>query len=469
MRIGYNVRRFQDVLRSLSIKKNLSARDQWTRQQLSEFQHQQLSSLVMHAISQSPFYGELYSHIDTSKGVALNDLPIIDKATMMENFDRFVTDPRLKLVDLQAHIRQLTRDEYYLGEYRVFTTSGSSGLKGVFVSNRSEWSTALAGFFRCAAFMGLSPRFPNRWRVASIGGDSPIHVTYRMAVSTDIGLNKNLRLQATSSIEDLVRSLDVFQPDVLVAYSSIAALIAMEQLEGRLNIHPQVVSTTSEVRTEDMERKIREAWGVIPFNNYGMTEAGIVFGTDCSFHRGIHVFEDLFIIEVVDECNRAVPDGSPANKILITNLFNYTQPLIRYVVSDMITISPEMCPCGRPLRLIAKMEGRSDDIVYLKDLRGRDIPVHPIHFASIMGLFREIKEYQVVHEEDGLHIGIVLREKTSEGEIASMLKEKLRGNLESLGASCPDIHVQFVEKMKRDSRLMGKLKLVKSNLRRCGK
>jgi len=469
MRIGYNVRRFQDVLRSLSIKKKLIARDQWTRQQLSEFQHQQLSSLVMHAISQSAFYGELYSHIDTSKGVVLNDLPIIDKATMMENFDRFVTDPRLKLVDLQAHIRQLTRDEYYLGEYRVFTTSGSSGLKGVFVSNRSEWSTALAGFFRCAAFMGLSPRFPNRWRVASIGGDSPIHVTYRMAVSTDIGLNKNLRLQATSSIEDLVRSLDAFQPDVLVAYSSIAALIAMEQLEGRLNIHPQVVSTTSEVRTEDMERKIREAWGVIPFNNYGMTEAGIVFGTDCSFHHGIHVFEDLFIVEVVDECNRAVPDGSPANKLLITNLFNYTQPLIRYVVSDMITISPEMCPCGRPLRLIAKMEGRSDDIVYLKDLRGRDIPIHPIHFSSIMGVFREIKEYQVVHEEDGLHINIVLREKTSEGGIASMLKEKLQSNLESLGASCPDIHVQFVEKMERDSRLMGKLKLIKSNLRRCGK
>lgn len=468
MRLGYNVRRFQDVVRSLSIKKNLSAHDQWTRQKLSEFQHQQLSSLVMHAIRHSPFYGELYSHIDTSKGVVLNDLPIINKATMMENFDRIVTDPRLKLADLQAHIRQLTRDEYYLREYRVFTTSGSSGLKGVFVSNRSEWSTALAGFFRCAAFMGLSPRFPNRWRVASIGGDSPIHVTYRMAVSTDIGINKTLRLQATFSIEDLVRSLDAFQPDVLVAYSSIAALIALEQLEGRLNIHPRVVSTTAEVRTEDMERKIREAWGVIPFNNYGMTEAGILFGADCSFHHGVHVFEDLFIVEVIDENNRAVPDGSPGYKLLFTNLFNYTQPLIRYEISDMITMSTETCPCGRPLRLIAKIEGRSDDIIYLKDLRGRDIPVHPIHFYSIIGVFREIKQYQVVHEEDGLHIGIVLREKTSEEKITSMLKEKLRGNLESLGASCPDIHVQFVERMERDSRLMGKLKLVKSNIRRHG-
>jgi phenylacetate-CoA ligase len=466
MRLGYNVRRFQDVVRSLSIRKQLSARDQWTRQRLSEFQQQQLSSLAMHAISHSPFYRELYSHIDTNKGIVLNDLPIINKATMMENFDRIVTDPRLKLADLQAHIRQLTRDEYYLGEYRVFTTSGSSGLKGVFVSNRGEWSTALAGFFRCAEFMGLSPRFPKRWRVASIGGDSPIHVTYRMAVSTDIGINKILRLQATSSIEDLGHSLDTFQPDVLVAYSSIAALLAMEQFEGRLNIHPRVVSTTAEVRTEDMERKIRAAWGVFPFNNYGMTEAGIVFGSDCSFHRGLHVFEDLFIVEVVDESNRAVPDGSPGHKLLMTNLFNYTQPLIRYEVSDMITMSPEMCPCGRPLRLIARMEGRSDDIIYLKDRQGRDIPVHPIHFHSALGVFREIKQYQVVHEEDGLHIGIVLGQKNSEGKIAGMLKEKLRANLESLGATCPDIHVQFVERMERDSRLMGKLKLVQSNRRR---
>jgi phenylacetate-CoA ligase len=332
MRLGYNVKRFQDVGRALLIRGRLIARDRWTRQELSEFQDRQLKSLVSHAIGHSSFYHELYSRIDAGKGVLLKDLPIINKAIMMENFDRFVTDPRLKLADLQTHVREITRDEYYLGEYRVFTTSGSSGQKGVFVSNRREWSTALAGFFRCAGFMGLSPRFPNRWRVASVGGDSPMHVTYRMAVSTDIGINKNLRLQATAGIQDLVRSLNAFQPDVLVAYSSMAGLLALEQLEGRLDIRPQVVSTMAEVRTGDMDRKIREAWGVIPFDNYGMTEAGIVFGTDCPYHCGIHIFEDLFIVEVVDENNRPVPDGSPGHKLLITNLFNYTQPLIRYEV-----------------------------------------------------------------------------------------------------------------------------------------
>lgn len=466
MRLVYNVKRLQDVVRSFLIKKSFTTHDQWQRGDLSEFQRRQLSSLVMHAISHSPFYRDLYSRIDIRGGVLLNDLPIINKAIMMENFDRVVTDPRLKLADLQVHIRQLTGDEYYLGEYRVLTTSGSSGMKGVFVSNRREWSTALVGFFRCAEFMGLSPRFPNRWRIASIGGDSPIHVTYRMGVSTDIGLHKILRLQATSSIENLVHSLNAFQPDFLVAYASIEALLACEQLEGRLSIHPRVISTTSEVRTEDMEQKIREAWEVIPFNNYGMTEAGIVFGSDCPFHHGVHVFEDLVIVEVVDEHNRAVADGSPGHKLLITNLFNKTQPLIRYEVSDMITLSQETCPCGRPLRLIAKMEGRSDDIIYLKSLGGAVIPIHPIHFHSALGMFPEIKQYQIIQEEDGIYIDVVLRGKTLEEKVGSVLREKLRGDFEAIGAICPDIHVKFIERMERDPRLMGKLKLVKSNIRR---
>lgn len=465
MRVGYTIKRLQDVVRALFIQKKLNLHDKWTRQELVKYQHPQLSSLVKHAIRYSPFYKELYRNIRTDKEIFLNDLPIINKATMMDNFDRLVTDPRLKLKELQEHISKLTRDEYFLGEYRVITTSGSSGLKGVFVSNRKEWSTALAGVLRVTSFLGIFPRLPNRRKIASVGANSPMHVTYRMAVSSDVGLYKFQRLEATLSIEDLLPSLNAFQPEFLTAYSSIASLLAIEQLEGRLNIHPKVVSTSSEVRTEDMEQKIRAAWGVMPFNNYGMTEAGIVFGSDCSFHQGIHVFEDLFIVEVVDELNRAVPDGSPGYKLLITNLFNFTQPLIRYEVSDMITMSTESCPCGRPFRLVAGIEGRSDDIIHLQGQQDQDVPVHPIHFRSPMAALQEIKQYQVVHEENGIHISVVIREKAFGKEVAGKIKERLRGNLESLGAKCPDIHVRFVDRIERDPRQMGKHKLVKSNIR----
>lgn len=469
MRIGYTLKRLQDVAWALIIRKKLNSHDRWTREDLLKYQHQQLSSLVTHAVRHSPFYEELYRNIRTDKGISLDDLPVINKSTMMDNFDWFVTDPRLKLSELQAHINQLTRDEYYLGEYRVMTTSGSSGEKGVFVSNRKEWSIALAGFLRCGSFMGMTPRIPKRWKMTTIGADSPMHVTYRMSVSSDVGILKTQRLAATSSIRDLVEALNAFQPECLAAYPSIASLLAEEQLEGRLNIHPQVISTLAELRTEAMEQKIREAWGVIPFNSYGMTEAGIVFGSDCSFHQGIHIFEDLFIVEVMDDQNNAVSDGLPGYKLLITNLFNFTQPLIRYEVSDMLTMSTELCQCGRPFRLIAALEGRSDDIIHLHDSEGRDVPVHPIHFDSIIGSLQEVKQYRVVHEEEGIYISTVLRQGTSEEEVAKKIKERLRGNIESLGAVCPDIRVQFVDRIERDPRQMGKLKLIKSNIRRLGK
>ena len=465
MRMGYSLKRLQDFARASIILRKLSAHDHWNGEELVRFQYEQLSSIVTYAIRRSPFYQELYKNIRTDQRVVLNELPIIDKATMMENFDRVVTDPRLKLKELQVHISQLTRDEYYLGEYRVLTTAGSSGMKGVFVFNRKEWSTTLASTFRLSFMTGATIRFPNRWRIIHIFPDSPIHYSHRATVSGDHCLAKRRSLNVASSIEDIVNALNTFQPDALSTYSSIASLLAIEQLEGRLNIHPQFVATVGEVRTKEMEQNIREAWGIIPFNAYGMTEGGGL-GCDCPFHRGIHLFEDLFIVEVVDEKNQPVPDGSPGYKLLLTNLFNFTQPLIRYEVSDMITMSREPCLCGRPFRLIAEVEGRSDDIIYLQTPQGRDVPVHPIHFRSPMGALQEIKEYCVLHEDDGINITIVLREGASGEEVANKLRVNLRKKIESVGVKCPKIRVQFVDKIERDPSLMGKLKLVRSNVRR---
>jgi putative adenylate-forming enzyme len=465
MRVGYSLKRLQDLARAGTILKKLNVHDRWTRKELAQFQHQQLSGLVTHAIHHSLFYQELYRNIRTDQQIVLGELPIIDKATMMENFDRFVTDPRLRLKELQTHIAQLTRDEYYLGEYRVLTTSGSSGMKGVFVFNRKEWSTILASTFRCGLIMGGSPRLFKRWRASNIVADSPMHMTYRVVVSSDNHLVKTQQLKVTSSIEYLVDALNTFEPEALYTYPSIASLLANAQLEGHLNIHPKLVSTGAEVRTNETELNIREAWGVAPFNVYGVTEAGN-FGCDCPFHRGIHLFEDLFIVEVVDEKNQPVPDGSPGYKILLTNLFNFTQPLIRYEVSDMLTMSTEPCPCGRPFRLIAKVEGRSDDIIYLQSPQGHGVPVHSIHFDNAIGVLHEIKEYCVVHDADGIHISVVLREGTSYEEVANRLRANLRESLESLGIKCPEIRVRLVDRIERDPNMMGKLRRVKSNVGR---
>jgi phenylacetate-CoA ligase len=461
------MKRFKEIRKALSIKNDLKAHHKWTRREIEALQQEQLSLLVIHAVRESPFYKERCGDMVKGNRVVLQELPIINKEIMMENFDRMVTDPRLKLAELQAYLEQLTRDDHYLGEYRVFTTSGSTGLKGTYVFSRDEWSIVLGSMFRLVPFMGISERLNKRSRLCWIGAHNPKHISYCLAVGSDTELSRTRRLEATNSIDDLIISLNKFQPDAVHAYPSIISLLALEQVNGRLNIHPHIISTFGELRTEEMTRNIRQAWAPLLFNNYGITEVGI-FGSDCPLQRGIHILDDLFIVEVVDERNRAVSNGSTGHKLLITNLFNYTQPLIRFEVSDMIALAKEPCPCGRPFNLIHHVEGRSDDIIYLQDLHDKDkvVPLHPIHFRSTISAFGEIKEYHVLHNENGIFLDISVQEDAPREKIKRKLEGTLKGILESHGARCPPIDVRFVHRIVRDPRKMGKLKLVDSTIKR---
>ena len=461
MNIVYQLKRTQDLIRALPLLMQLKRHEHWRRQKLEQYQRERILSLIHYATDHSPFYRELYGNIKIDQGISLSQLPIIGKAVMMEQFDRFVTDPRLKLLDLQTHIHTLTGDELYLGEYRVLTTSGSSGLKGVFVFNCKEWRTILAGYNRCALNTKIIPPFWRRLKECTIFSDNPAHASWRMKVSWQSHLINTMRLTATSGTESHVTMLNQFQPDVLSSYPSIISLLAIEQLEGRLNIHPRMIGISGETMTKDMESNIQKAWGMIPFNVYGSTEGG-AFNMDCALHHGIHVAEDLTILEIVDEKNQPVPAGSPGFKVLITNLFNYTQPLIRYEISDMLTLSGESCPCGRPFKLIEKINGRNDDIIYLPDIRGRNFPVHPLHFASILGAIDEIREYRVIQEDTGLTISIVLKNSASAEAVANAIKTSLTASLQTLGVICPDIRIRFINGIQRNPNTMGKLKLVQA-------
>ena len=462
MRIKYTFKKLQDAINAISIFYSIKSHDNWSREELQKFQHQQLSKLVRHAVARSPFYKKLYEQTDTQGEIQLEKLPVINKKTVMENFDQIVTDRRLKLADLNSYITQVQQDDYYFDEYRVLATSGSSGFKGVFVYSRKEWSYNLSRGLRSAQYARVSPRFP-RIKMASVASGKAVHAGYRLPKSSDVGLYNIKYLQATERLDKLVKSLNAFKPEYLVAYSSIAALLAVEQIEGRLQIHPQVISTNSEICTPAMKQQIVEAWGVIPFESYSLTEL-LLAGCDCSFHQGIHIFEDICILEVVDRQNQPVPDGCMGDKILITNLFNYTQPLIRYEVTDMLALKKENCDCGRPFRLIGDISGRSDDIIYLSGLRDNRIPVHPFLFRTVIATTPEIKEFQIIHEEGLLSVRLMLRDGADEKEVAHQLEQKLKSGLESTGAFVPIIQIEFVKTIERDPNQMGKLKLIQSNV-----
>ena len=112
--------RRSDRLRALA--RDQLARDAWSRNQLLAYQQERLDALLVHAIDRSPYYREV---LDPGAGFA--SLPTLSKATLMEQWDRIVCEPRLRLADVEAHAAGPRAAEPLHGEFQVFSTSGASG------------------------------------------------------------------------------------------------------------------------------------------------------------------------------------------------------------------------------------------------------------------------------------------------------------------------------------------------------
>jgi len=449
------MQRLTVVGRGLRHARGLAARERWPVERREALKRERLTALVDHATRHSPYYREALAGYDPAVGAA--SLPALTKAAMMERFDDLVTDRRLRRDALLEHVETLRGDELYLGRYRAMTTSGSSGRKGLFVYDEAGWTAVAGQFLYFSAIVGTRPRIP-RMRLALIGGGSPAHMSRRGAHSLDIGLHRMLALPVTLPLPELVEALNRFAPDALNVYPSMAVLLAEEQRAGRLRLSLRTMSTSSELRTPEATARITEAFGVRPFDLYATTEG--LWGGDCDRHDGLHLFEEDVIVENVDEDGRPVPDGTPGARLLVTNLANRVQPLIRLEVSDAVTLTSAPCACRRTLRRIVRVEGRAEDVIWLPGADGRRVAVVPMQF-SIVARDRDVVEFQVVQDGARLVVRVVAR------GAAHGLEERLRAGvgerLRSLGASGVEIEVRREDALERSA--AGKLALVVADRR----
>jgi len=460
MREPHTLRRLGDLARAIAYRQALIKHECWPRAKLEELQQRRLAKLIDWVTQRSPFYRELCSTHRISQPYSLQDFPIMDKKTYMKYFDQIVTDPRLRLSQLQEHMAHVSGDEYYLGEYRVLTTAGSSGRKTVMVFNRKEWSIQEAASMRIAGMMGAVPFSRRRPTIVTIGSPSPLHDSYRLPLSMDIGLYRFHVLPATAPIEEVVQQLNLIQPHILRGFPSMLGLLVTEQLQGRLHINPCSIAGGGEPLPSELRKQLQAAWQSSIFDIYGTQEG--LRAMECNPGQGMHIFEDLGVVEVVDEDNRPVPDGTLGHKILFTSLFGFTQPVIRYEISDMMVLAPEPCPCGQPFRRIIAINGRNDDVLYLQGRAGRQIAVHPVHFWNVLESFANIRQYQVVHEADGICLRLMFEE--GNGNTAHSVMEQLARKLHTLGVDCPSIRVELVTTLEDRSRHMGKWKNIISNV-----
>lgn len=133
----------------------------------------------------------------------------------------------------------------------------------------------------------------------------------------------------------------------------------------------KIIKVGSELVTEKMRKKLKEAWGqnVIVSQDYGMTELmGPCAASECSFQNGMHIYEDNFIVELIDPITKQKTNKN-TGELVISTLNNECFPLIRYATNDIVTLETSPCKCGNHTIKIKKIIGRADDMLKIKGVK----------------------------------------------------------------------------------------------------
>jgi phenylacetate-CoA ligase len=256
------------------------------------------------------------------------------------------------------------------------------------------------------------------------------------------------RLSVTTSLREMVAALDAYRPEAIVGYPTVVALLADEQLEGRLNIAPRILAFGAEPVTADIVRRVETAWGVRPANVYATTEVPVVASSSPD-DPCLDIAEDLAVVEVRED------------RILVTNLASRALPLIRYEIGDVVTPADGPSPAGRPYRRLVAVQGRSGDVLRLAGRDGRRVAVHPFRLGRPLAAFPEVRQFQVRVAGERVTMQVVLR-ASAPRDVPDRLRAAIVRELEDAGAVPPTVAVEPVARIERDAGPGAKLKLVRS-------
>lgn len=315
----------------------------------------------------------------------------------------------------------------------------------------------LASHGRATDWAGANIGLFNRLCMAVVSSNQPWCKSLLVGASVDTSILPTIRLDSTTQLRSIVEKLNFFLPDVLVSYAETAKALAKEQLNGQLKISPKMVFASSEVLTSMAREIILNAWGQEPFNAYASTETALL-AADCVHHR-MHLSEDLIIVEVVDENNQPVPLGVFGEKLLITVLFSRTVPLIRYEISDkvMLADSSIKCSCGKPFAILANMQGRVEDMIYLEGADNKEAVIMPDTFHDILEP-APVNGWQITQENRNSILISIVGPQIEYNE--QNLIDKLKQRLQEQGALNPIIRFEIIEKLRQS--LSGKTPLIKA-------
>ena len=315
---------------------------------------------MKHCLASSAYYRDIIADFGINPDrCEVGDFPVLDKATVIANFDRIATDPAVTWARVSGFAAEGGDDETLMdGRFHVIHTSGSSGETGYFVFSNDEWARRLAPALRINPYRG------RRRRLAFYGIVNDHGAGAGMAMTSNQGL---LRLAYDARgfdilrpVEETVAAIDAFGPDIIVGYPTAIHQLADAQRAGRMNIAPQFLQCSGEVVFPEHRQAIEQAFGRPLINVYSSSEH-LIMGMSRGGDDGMMLFEENFVFEQNED------------HTLVTNLYNYTLPLIRYRMNDRLIAAEKPATDRHPYRRIKEIVGRAEggDLVFKTARRPR--------------------------------------------------------------------------------------------------
>ena len=342
-----------------------------TRTEIENLQLERLKKTIARCM-QSPFYQKRFAeyHLKPDDIRSLDDLSKIPFTTKQDLRDNYPFG--LSTVPLSQVVR-------------LHSSSGTTGTPTVILHTQrdlDEWANAVA---RCLYMVGLRPGdiFQNSSGYGMFtGGLGFQYGAERLGMLTVPAAAGNTKRQ--------IKFITDFGTTALHAIPSYAGRLYEVMVEMGIDprrdtkLHTLIIG--AEPHSEEQRRRIENMLGVKAYNSFGMSEMcgpGVAF--ECTEQNGLHIWEDYYIVEIVDpQTLEPVPEGE-VGEMGLTTIKREAMPLLRYRTRDLTRILPGECPCGRHHKRLDRMKGRSDDMMILKGVN-----IFPIQIETVLMQFEEL-------------------------------------------------------------------------------
>lgn len=404
----------------------------YSKKDIENYQKIKQDLVVEYAYRYSNFFKNLYDGYDLKK---FKKLPIINKKIMMDNLTNYNT-LGLKKEEIIYFCCEIEKSRNFSKRFKglnIGMSSGTSGNKGVeIVTPREE-------MYMKAAFLARFD-FPKseKMRIAFI-----LRVCAPAFNFNILGHSFNY-ISQLDSIENICKKLENINPNIISAPPSVLKLIAKQVKKGLYKIKPKRVISYAEILYSDVRFFLKEVFECPVHEIYKATEGPI--GITCEKEK-LHINEDLVYVETLNKDLTETPAGKQCERLVITDLHKRAQPIIRYNLNDVITISSQKCSCGSNFRVIESIQGRNDHLFYGEKIYGDGLQfISPDYISrAIITSSEKIEEYQVIEKNpEKLFIKIELKNNEREEFFEKdNLIENIKKVFKDYRCKEPEVEVSF--------------------------